>query len=101
MKVNEILKQYQKENNFTYQKTAEKLNMSKSTIYAYVNNLRKPSLESIHRLAKSLNIAPADLIEEALNPLEEKLLKELRKNKEIYQKLLTNPSKILKQLEKE
>lgn len=100
MKVSEALKKYQKENNYTYQKTAETLHMSKSTIYAYMNNLRNPSMESIRKLSKAFKICPVDLLDDMLNPLEEQLLKELRKNRKIYQKVLQNPSIIIEQLEK-
>jgi len=101
MKVSEILKKYQKDNHYTYQKTAETLKMSKSTIYAYANNLRNPSMESIKKLAKSLKIRPDELIDDFLNPLEENLLRILRANKKVYNQVLKNPDIIIKHFEKE
>ncbi len=99
-KVSEALKNYQRENHYTYQKTADSLHMSKSTIYAYIHNKRNPSMNSIRKIAKSLNTSPFYLIDDTKeNELEQKFLKELRKNKKVYNFFLQNFQKIILKIE--
>lgn len=100
-KVSDCLKKYQTDNHFTYKKTAESLHMSKSTIYAYIHNLRNPTMKSIKKLAVSLNMNPIYLIDDFdNNALEEEFLKELRKNTYLYQNLMENPITSIKRIEK-
>lgn len=99
-KVSKILKKYQQENQYTYQKTAETLNMSKSTVYAYIHNTRNPSVKSVQKLAKSLKISPLSLLDEfGENTLEEQFLKELKKHQALYHTLMKSPKEYIQKIE--
>ncbi len=97
-KISKILSQFQKENHYTYQKTADVLHMSKSSIYAYTNCLQNPTMKSLRKLADALNITVTSLLEDTTEiEKEKKFLIALRKEKETYDFLLEKPEdKILK-----
>ena len=91
-KISKILMQFQKDNHYTYQKTAEVLHMSKSSIYAYINHMRNPTMKSIRKLAESLNITVTSLLEDTIEVEKEKnFLNALRKEKDTYDFLLEQP----------
>lgn len=100
-KVSEILKKYQRENHYTYQKLADHLKMSKSTVYAYIKETRNPSIKSIETIANYLNL-PIEMFFEKKksNQSELEFLRLLHQKPEIYQFLLKNPENSLIWLEK-
>lgn len=99
-KISSLLKQYQKENHYTYQKMANVLKMSKSTVYAYTNSLRNPTMKSIQNIASALDLSVSGLLDETMVSEQEiTFLKHLRSRKKLYQFLLEKPNEKIKFLE--
>ena len=100
-KISKILKQFQKENHYTYQKTADVLHMSKSSIYAYTHSLRNPTMKSIQKLASALNISVASLLDETNESEKEKnFLEKLRIDKVTYDFLLEKPEEKIQNIKR-
>ena len=51
------LKSLRKENGYTLEQVAEKLNTTKVTLSRYENNLREPKRETISQFAKLFNVS--------------------------------------------
>lgn len=99
-KISSILKQYQVEHNYTYQKVADALKMSKSSIYAYIHELRNPTMKSIEKLAYSLGKTVSELIDDSFpNEKERNFIELLRKKKNLYHFLLENSEEKIKNIE--
>lgn len=64
MKIGNNIKFYRKQKGLTQSQLAEMLNVSTITIQNYENNRRKPSIETLTKIAKALDIPVSKLIED-------------------------------------
>lgn len=94
----EILENYRLEKKLTYEKLAKKLNVGKSTVYAYIKGTRNPSLTAIKQIALKTNLNLFDLLE--LSTKETRVLAILRNNSAICEYILENPKSALLEINK-
>jgi len=100
-KVSKILQEYKKEHRYTYAQVAQSLKLCKSTIYAYMNELRNPTMKSLIKIAAALNINVSCLIDSSeLDNQELALLNNLRKEPIVYQFLLEHSEIEIQNLKK-
>lgn len=99
--LSEILKTYQQENHYTYQKMANQLEISKSSIYAYIHEYRNPTIISFQKISKFLE-KPMELFLDNSKESEKEgeFLKALCNHTKLYQYLLENPEEKIMEIEK-
>ena len=56
------LRHLRKDNNFTQQDIANKLNVSQNAVYNWESGKREPSLEIIEKLAEIYNVSPSYIV---------------------------------------
>ena len=100
-KVSKLLSDYQTIHHLTYEKAAENLKLSKSSFYAYIKEKRNPTMNSLIKIAKSLNVNISSLIDGSyFDEKEMKFLKLLREEPTIYKLLLEYPEEEIEKLKK-
>ena len=99
-KLSKELVKYQKEHHYTYETLAQELNLSKSAVYAYSKNLRKPNWKTLEQIAKKINKNILSLIDDNDYEADIKLLDTLKKDPTIYEYFLKNSKTILPKIKK-
>lgn len=109
------LKKLRLENKMTQEELAKQLNLSKVTISCYENNSRTPSLETLLLICDIFNVDLPTLIgretyaiNEEINPYqavrmsqeEMNLVKELRNHPDLYQKISSDPKRMIELIKK-
>ena len=99
-KLSNALKKYQQDYHLTYEELAKFLNLSKSTVYAYANELRNPNWKTLEKIAKKLNKNILSFIETMDYERDIKLLDTLKKEPKVYEYLIKNTKKVQEQIKK-
>ena len=99
-KLSNALKKYQQDHHCTYDDLAKFLGLSKSTVYAYANELRNPNWNTLEKIAIKINKNILALID--TNDYERyiKLLDTLKKYIKVYEFIVKNPKKVQVQIKK-
>ena len=94
------MKKYQKDHKYTYEEMAKYLNLSKSTLYAYANELRNPTWKTLDKIAKKLNKNALSLIDTTDYENDIKLLDALKKDPIVYEYIIKNTKIVLQKIKK-
>lgn len=98
-KISQVLSEYQRSHQLTYTEMAKKLNLSKSSLYAYIKETRNPTIPSLLKIASSLNVNISSLFDVSfLDEQELKLLNHLRKEPNVHQLLLAYPKEQIEKI---
>ena len=106
--INEIfalrIKELRAEKGFSQQKLGDLVGVSKVSIFNYENGLQQPSLEILDKLAKALNCSVDFLLGINGNAEEENkhifIIKSIKRNETVYNYLLKDTRKSIKNIEK-
>lgn len=99
-KLSKALKKYQTDHKYTYEEMAKFLNLSKSTLYSYENELRNPTWKTLEMIAKKININTLSLIDDNSYEADIKLLDILKKDPIVYEFMIKNPKTVLQKIKK-
>lgn len=108
------LKEMRLKNHLTQEELAKKVGLTKTSICCYENGTRTPTLDTLIDLANELNVEliyflGVDHYQVASNDItyglnvardELKLIQELRKHRELYDKLLEDPKRAIELIKK-
>ena len=109
MLLGDKIKQLRIKRGYTQEDVANMLGVSKSTISYYEKNARIPRIDHLMHLANILNEkidvllnddSNVEIKKTIISKEELKIIKELRKNEKIYNLVIENPKKFLKNVEK-
>ena len=98
------IKNLRSEKGYSQKKLGELVGVSKVSIFNYENNLQQPSVEILIKLAKALNCSVDYLLGISSNSEDDDihyfLIKSLKRNETVYNYLLKDTRKSIKNIEK-
>jgi len=108
------LKELRKNNNLTQKELGEKLNVTKVSVCCYEKNVRIPSLETLEDLTNIFGVSSDYFLGKDIPVVMEdtsnyttfiskeelEILKQLRLNKDLYNKLISDPKRTIELIDK-